>query len=158
MSTELSVEIVPGELAQVVESVFGTMMNLEVIPIDAPWFPSADRLTAAIHLAGDWSGAVLLECGRHQARQLAGRFLSIDPPGEVDDVVRDVLGELVNMVGGNMKCVLTRGIQLSMPAVIDGSDYGLRVCGAQIRDRLSFDSAEGSFWVTVLSMRAQKAD
>ena len=30
MPTELSVEIVPSELAQIVESVFETMMNLEV--------------------------------------------------------------------------------------------------------------------------------
>jgi len=59
-------------------------------------------------MAGDWNGAILLECDRRQACQFAGRFLSLDPSDTVDDVVRDVLGELVNMIGGNMKCVLTR--------------------------------------------------
>jgi CheY-specific phosphatase CheX len=67
--------------------------------------------------------------------------------------VRDVLGELVNMIGGNMKCVLTRGIQLSMPSVVDGSDYSLRICGAAVRERLAFRCAEGAFWVTVLATR-----
>jgi chemotaxis protein CheX len=120
-----------------------------------PWFPSADRLTAAIHLAGDWNGAVLLECDRGQACRFAGRFLSTDPAETVDDVVRDVLGELVNMIGGNLKCVLTRGIRLSMPSVVDGSDYSLRVCGAEISERLAFQCAEGPFWITVLTTRSR---
>jgi chemotaxis protein CheX len=151
MPSELSVEILPSELAQIVESVFGTMMGLEAGECGAPWFPSGDRLTAAVHLAGDWNGAVLVECDKDQACRFAGRFLSMDPPDTVDDVVRDVLGELANMIGGNLKCVLTQGIRLSMPSVVDGSDYSLRVCGAEVRVRLAFRSPEGPFWITVLA-------
>jgi chemotaxis protein CheX len=155
MPTELKIQILPSELAQIAESVLGTMMSLEVGECGTPWFPSADRLTAAIHLAGDWNGAVLLECDRGQACRFAGRFLSTDPAETVDDVVRDVLGELVNMIGGNLKCVLTRGIRLSMPSVVDGSDYSLRVCGAEISERLAFQCAEGPFWITVLTTRSR---
>ena len=154
MPTEWSTEILPSELAQIVESVFASMLGLEVGRCGTPWFPNGDRLTAAVHMAGDWNGAVLLECDRRQACQFAGRFLSTEPPESVDDVVRDVLGELVNMIGGNMKCVLTRGIQLSMPSVVDGSDYSLRVCGAKVRERLAFQCAEGPFWVMVLATRS----
>jgi chemotaxis protein CheX len=154
MPTGSSVEIQPSELAQIVESVFGTMLSLEVDRSGTPWFPSADRLTSAIPLAGDWNGAVLLECGRSQACRFAGRFLSIDPPGTVDDVVRDVLGELANMIGGNLKCVLTRGIRLAMPSVVDGSDWSLRVCGAEVRERLALGCADGPFWVTLLTSRS----
>jgi len=130
------------------------MMSLDATRSGASWFPSADHLTSAVHLAGDWNGAVLLECDRRQACRFAGRFLSMDPPETVDDVVRDVLGELVNMIGGNLKCVLTQGIRLSMPSVVDGSDYSLRVCGAEVRERLAFDSAEGLFWISVLATRS----
>jgi chemotaxis protein CheX len=154
MPTGLSIEILPSELAQIVESVFAAMLKLEVGGCGEPWFPSGDRLTAAVHLAGDWNGAVLLECDRRQACRFAGRFLSMDPPGTVDDVVRDVLGELANMIGGNLKCVLMRGIRLSMPSVVDGSDYSLRVCGAEVRERLAFQCAEGLFWITVLATRS----
>jgi len=154
MSTELRIEILPRELAQVVESVFGTMMNLELGECATPWFPSGDRLTSAVHLTGDWNGAVLLECDRKQACRLAGRFLSVDPPETVDDVVRDVFGELANMIGGNLKCVLMRGIRLSIPSVVDGSDYSLRVCGVEVRERLAFQCSEGLFWITVLSARS----
>ena len=40
MPTELSVEILPSELAQIVESVFGTMMGLEVGECGAPGPPA----------------------------------------------------------------------------------------------------------------------
>ena len=101
MPTEFSTETLTSALAQIVESVFATMMSLEVAECGTPWFPSGDRLTSALHLAGDWNGAVLLECDRRQACRFAGRFLSMDPPDTVDDVVRDVLGELANMIGVN---------------------------------------------------------
>jgi chemotaxis protein CheX len=154
MPTELTVGILPSELAQIVASVFETMMSLEVDESATPWFPTGDPLTAMVQLAGDWNGAVLLECDRGQACRFAGRFLSMDPPETVDDVVRDVLGELANMIGGNLKCVLTRGIRLSMPSVVDGSHYSLRICRAEVQERLAFQCAEGLFWVTVLAKRS----
>jgi chemotaxis protein CheX len=154
MPTELMVEVLPSEVAQIVESVFGSMLGLEARQCEEPWFPSGDRLTAAVHLAGHWNGAVLLECDRHQACQFAGRFLSLDPPDAVDDVVRDVLGELANMIGGNLKCVLTQGIRLSMPSVVDGSDYSVRICRAKVSDRVAFRNEEGPFWVTIVAKRS----
>jgi chemotaxis protein CheX len=150
MPTIEAPDILPSDLAQVVESVFATMLSLEVGQCGAPWFPSGDRLTSAIQMAGEWNGAVLLECDRKQGCRFAGRFLSIDPPDTVDDIVRDVLGEMANMIGGNLKCVLSPGIRLSMPSVVDGGDYRIKVCGAEVRDRIAFQSAEGPFWVTVL--------
>lgn len=153
MPTEITVGIPPSELAQIVESVFENMLSLQASESQSPWFPSGYRLTAVVHLAGDWNGAVLLECDRTQACRFAGRFLSMDTFEAVDDVVRDVLGELANMIGGNLKCVLTRGIRLSMPSVVDGSDYGLRVCRSEVGERLAFQCAEGPFWITVLTTR-----
>ncbi len=78
----LSIETVPSEMAQIVESVFATMLNLEVTECGTPWFPAGDRLTSYVHLAGDWHGAVLLECDRGQACRFAGRFLSTGNPPE----------------------------------------------------------------------------
>jgi len=153
MPTEVKLEIQPSELAQIVESVFATMLGIEAARCERPWFAGADRLTSAVHLAGDWNGAVLLECDRRQACRFAGRFLSMDLSDTVDDVVRDVLGELANMIGGNLKCVLGPGILLSMPSVMDGSDYSLRVCGVEARQRIAFQCDDGLFWITTLAKR-----
>jgi CheY-specific phosphatase CheX len=150
MLTKSSIEIQMGELAQVVGYVFQTMLCLEVSQSDQPWIPGGDQLTATIHLAGDWKGALALECGHKQACAFSGRFLSMDPPQVVDDVVRDVLGELANMIGGNLKCVLAGGLKLSMPSVVDGPDHRLRVCRAGVKERLVFACVEGAFSVAVL--------
>jgi chemotaxis protein CheX len=145
-----SIEIHLGELAQIVESVFRTMVCMEVHESGQTWIPSGDRLTATIHLAGEWKGALAVECGYQQACAFAARFLSMEKPEIVDDVVRDVLGELTNMIGGNLKCVLAGGLKLSMPSVVDGADRNLRVCRAGVRERLVFEGVEGVFSVAVL--------
>jgi len=149
MQTEVSVEL----LAQIVESVFMTMMNLGVSTNDVPWTHGGERLTSFVHLTGEWNGAVLFECNPQQACQFAGRMLAMDPPEIVDDDVRDVLGELANMIGGNLKCGMATGVRLSMPTVMEGRDYDLRVCGSQVLERLGFQCAEGNFWVTVLTTK-----
>ena len=151
---KINADISPADLAQIVTSVFRVMMHLDVSGGGTPWFAGRERLTASVHLSGDWNGAVVLECDGRQACQLAGRLLSCDPPETVDDDVRDVLGELANMIGGNLKCLLPRGIHLSMPAVVDGADYSLRFCGAELLERLAFQSDEGPFWVAILSTPA----
>ena len=75
----------------------------------------------------------------------------MDPPDTVNDDVRDVLGELANMIGGNIKCAVASGLRLSMPSVTDGSDYGVRVFGSKFH-RLGFECEEGPFWVTLLAV------
>jgi len=147
MIAEVSMDM----LTEIVKSVFLTMMDLELSCSETPWHPGGDRLTSFVQLTGEWNGAVMVECSRHQACLFAGRILAMDPPATVDDDVRDVLGELANMIGGNMKCGMTSGVRLSMPTVLDGSDYELHVCGSQLSERLTFQCADGQFWITVLS-------
>jgi len=154
MLTDSNAIAVPEGLVEIVRSVFQTMMELDPQPVNATWFHQPDRLTATVHLGGAWTGAVLLECSRGLARYLAGRFLLIEPPTEVDDMVRDVLGELTNMIGGNLKCALAEGIQLSTPTVFDGSSLSLRICGGEVCLRPAFRCDDEVFWVTVLAVGA----
>jgi chemotaxis protein CheX len=149
MQAEVSVEA----LVKIVQSVFVTMMDIEVSPSDAPWSCTGDRMTAMVHLTGDWNGAVILECNPKQACQFAGQILAMDPPEEVDDDVRDVLGELANMIGGNMKSGMSTGVRLSMPSVMNGVDYDVRICGSEVQDRVAFQCDHGNFWVTVLATK-----
>jgi chemotaxis protein CheX len=145
MTTEVSVEIV----AQIVESIFITMMDLEVSATETLCVPVGNRLTSSVYLEGDWNGAVSIECNREQACRFAGRLLCMDPPATVDDDVRDALGELANMIGGNLKSSMAANTRLSMPSVIVGGDYELRICGSETRSRLAFQLDGGHFWVTV---------
>lgn len=139
-------------VAQTVEAVFLAMMDLEVSSGETPWAASPDQLTSAVQLSGLWNGALLFECDRRQACQFTGRFLSMDPPEAVTDDVHDVLRELANMIGGNIKSAVAAGLSLSLPWVTEGSAYGRRLCGTEIQDRLAFDCEDGPFWVTLLAV------
>jgi chemotaxis protein CheX len=147
MANDVSVEIV----TQIVESIFTTMMDLEVSVSNAQWLPEGDRLTSSVQLEGDWSGVVALECNREQACRFAGQLLSVNPPSTVDDDVRDALGELANMIGGNLKSTLATHARLSMPSVIDGSSQEFLACGSDSQDKIGFTFRGGNFWITVLA-------
>ena len=136
---------------QIVGTVFETMMSLNASPSKTTWSPGADHLTSFVQITGDWEAVVLLECSQWQACQFAGRILSMAPPEEVNDDVRDVLGELANMIGGNMKSEMPTGVRLSMPTVVAGSHSGLHFCGSKVRQSLSFQCADGIFWVFVFA-------
>jgi chemotaxis protein CheX len=146
MQTEIEIDM----LERIVKSVFNTMLDLAVSNSEIGQQPKSSRLTSFVQMTGDWNGAVLLECSPRQACLFAGRMLAMDPPDAVDDDVRDALGELANVIGGNLKCGMSAGVRLSMPTVLEGSDYDLRICGSQTLERLTFQCSEGYFWVTIL--------
>ncbi len=64
--------------------------------------------------------------------------------------VCDALGELANVIGGNLKCGMSTGVRLSMPTVLDGRDYDVRMDRSEVRERIAFECSEGYFWVTLL--------
>jgi chemotaxis protein CheX len=138
-------------VAQIVESVFTTMLELEVYPDTTPWMPAEDSMTSWVQLQGKWEGVVMFECNRWQACQFAGLFLSIEPPNEVNEEVRDVLGEVANMIGGNVKCAVANGLGLSMPVILDGNDYRQQLSDFEVQERITFLCALGPFWVTLLT-------
>jgi chemotaxis protein CheX len=144
-------QISMATVAEVVQSIFLTMMDVQLSVLEAPCAAPAQRVTSSVYLEGAWNGAVALQCNRGQACQFAGQFLAADPPQEVDDDVRDVLGEIANMIGGNLKATMGTDVRLSLPSVIDGSDYGLHVCGSAVSNSVGFRYSGGEFLVTVLS-------
>lgn len=140
------------EVEEIVAAVFSTMMGMTVESEAPPaeWPSSSGFLTAAVHLTGEWKGVVLLHCLPDAACEFAGRFLSMPPPEQVDDDVRDVLGELANMIAGNLKCTLCPGIRLSAPSVVEGSDYSIRLCKGRLAHRAAFVTEGSGFWITLL--------
>jgi chemotaxis protein CheX len=83
------------------------------------WSPAPmaepEVMRAAVSIRGEWDGAVTLEMSPTAARTAARRMLTLD---EVEDEdVLDALGELVNMIGGNIKSLLPSGSALGLPMV-----------------------------------------
>jgi hypothetical protein len=60
------------------------------------------------------------------------------------------MGELANVIGGNLKCGMSTAANLSMPTVLEGCYNELRPFAAKARERLTFESSEGYFCVSIL--------
>jgi chemotaxis protein CheX len=91
-----------------------------------------DRVTACVHLSGAFSGSVTVQCSDSAARDAAAVLFAI-PVGEVTDgEVVDAIGEIANMVGGNVKSMLPGPSNLSLPAVAQGYRSSLTVAGASV--------------------------
>jgi chemotaxis protein CheX len=149
------VDAYESEMSQIVGDVFQTMLRIDVAPAPQPWTARAGDITAAIFFAGTWMGAAVMECTEQQARKWTGLLLSIPEPPIINDDVRDAMGELVNMIGGNLKSVLPPGVGLSMPSVVEGKQYSLQICGSNLIDRQCFQSDEGSFGITLVEVVGQ---
>jgi CheY-specific phosphatase CheX len=138
-------------IALVVASVYENMLGLPVRQIP-PWQePLPSPLTGAVYYAGTWQGALFLECALEQARDWAARLMALDPPVDPEDV-RDGLGELANVVAGNLKPLLPPGVGLSLPAVVQGSDFSLRTCGGNPAETLYLADPLGPFRITLVEL------
>lgn len=144
------------DIAPIVENVFRTMLGLEIYRSDASSSTALNPLTAAVHFAGEWKGAVLLQCGLPEALAFTNCLMVSEEQSRADDDVRDALGELTNMVGGNLKSVLPPGVALSIPSVVAGTDYALHICGGNAYNTVGFSSELGSFWVTLVQVVERK--
>jgi len=130
-------------MEQVATSVFDTMLSLELREDSESAVPDgAETLTATVCLTGTWQGAVVVQCTPEDARRFASCFLGEPPPTEVTSVVRDVLGEIANMIAGNFKCTLYPGIRVSVPSVVSGTAYSMQLCGARLAEQMNF-TADG---------------
>ncbi len=150
MSVDLQIETYQMQINQIVEDVFRLMMSLDVSQSELPGAVAAFSLTAEVQFVGAWKGAVLLQCSPEQAVGFTSRLLPGLEPSGVDVDVRDSLGELANMVAGNLKAVLPAGVALSMPSVVEGSDYEVHHSASKTVKTLSFSSELGIFQITLL--------
>jgi chemotaxis protein CheX len=88
-----------------------------------------ERVTGCVHLSGGYTGSIVLQCSALAARDAAAALFSMHPGDVTQSEVVDAIGELANMVGGNVKSMLPGPSMLSLPAVVYGQ---LAVPGAQV--------------------------
>jgi chemotaxis protein CheX len=152
MEQTFQIETFQQDVSRIAADVFQTMLSLEIWPDSSASDPPGEVVTAAVYFAGDWKGAVLIECTTGQAFEFTARLFSSAPPTHMNDDVRDALGELANMVAGNLKSVLPGGVGISMPSVVEGKNYSLKICGGNLSTRLRFQSSSGPFAVILVEM------
>lgn len=153
LSTQTSIEAYREQAIELFCDVFRTMLRLEVFPSSEPTSPPPDPIvTSAVYFAGSWKGAALLECNLDLAKLFTERLMAGCKPVSFDDDVRDCIGELANMIGGNIKALLPNHVELSIPSVVEGRNYSLRLCGNNSFMRIPFACEAGTFVVIIVEV------
>lgn len=119
-----SVYVTP--FVQAAAKVFSTMLKCscesgEILPVAQG--RRLHELTAVIGLSGQAVGAIAFSVSKEAAFQILERMTGIQTD-EVDEFVRDVVGEMANMIAGHGKRDLEHlQLKLGLPQVIVGPDY-----------------------------------
>jgi chemotaxis protein CheX len=131
-------EIIDG----VWSSVLGLLVTRSAGTLDDP------ALTGCVQVTGAWQGAVVLRC----ATGIVDRAATIvfDTHAATQEQLHDVLAELANMVGGNIKALMAEPSRLSLPTIVDGASYLTRVPGSHPVAEVTFECDGHRFLVTVL--------
>ncbi|MBI5083827.1 MAG: chemotaxis protein CheX [Acidobacteria bacterium] len=115
--------------------VFSTMLGIELLDradsqgVSAPG--TQEGVLALVGLAGQWAGSGIFSCSSAMGRRIAGHLL-MQEYQSIDDEVLDAIGEVTNMVLGNVKTSLEDELGpmgLSIPTVIYGRNFTTRSVG-----------------------------
>lgn len=80
--------------------------------------PTEDaEVAASVAIVGAYEGHVIVACTRDSARAVASALFAIADDDVTADDVSDALGELANVLGGNVKSILPGPSKMSLPTV-----------------------------------------
>ena len=106
------------ELDELIQTIWGTLMEAPLTCASIQAAPAPGKMmTAIIHLMGDEIRSLWVECPEQMARCIAGAMFEIEAEALSIEEVRDALGEVANMLGGNLKGMCPQSYQLSLPTV-----------------------------------------
>ncbi len=154
-SLQLGAEIISGT-----QEVFSTMLMTEltgeelgsdsVVNIDS-------NLTSMIGLGGGLRGMLAIHCPAAVAMAITGGFLGMEVT-ELNDDVQDAIGEIANMVAGNLKVSCAAqdvSLELAIPTSIVGDSFRVsRITGAE-RVLVALQMDGRSFWIELMYVLAR---
>jgi len=142
----------PRNLDSSVEEVFHMMLGSGCFPVDETPAEEAETITAVVGFGGLLSGACVFRSGASAALEIAAKLTGMEF-AEIDDTVKDAIGEVCNMLAGAWKGRvpdLSANCGLSIPAVITGSNYNIHVQAPEFRLHHNYRFDRSSFAVTII--------
>jgi chemotaxis protein CheX len=148
------VAAIDDDIKDIARTIWSTLFELPLEDGDAAPLGPESTVTSCVQIDGAWQGAVVLQCPLTLALTLTAAMFQADAAPEIDEV-HDALGELANMLGGNVKALLPGPSRISLPAVAVGSDYQMSVVGTNTVTSVSFTCDGHPLRVTLLQQSGQ---
>jgi chemotaxis protein CheX len=149
-------ESIYGAIREITESIFSNVLGLSICETEGPGFTRGTHTMAGrVHITGAFEGSVALQCSDGLARRAAAIMFATDE-GRREDA-HEVVAELANMAGGNIKALMAEPSELSLPAVAEGIDLVDTVPGCRLVTAVSFECLGEPIKVSLLE-RASRAN
>ena len=145
-----------------VEDVFDTMLSMDVSKIspDEVETNGYPQIVGTVSVAGSIMGNVNVHLNNKFAKLITAAMLGMTVEDiDSDEEVHDVIGEVCNMVGGNLKSRLCDAgfvCELSIPSITAGSDFRIESKGWQRHERYGFQNQEDSALVEVFMKNGEQ--
>jgi chemotaxis protein CheX len=127
------------------QDVFETMLSMELGENEGieALPPATRQVVGSVSMAGAVSGTVNIYVSDMFARVITADMLGMDLD-EVDseEEIHDVVGELSNMIGGDLKsrlCDAGFECRLSIPSITSGKDFQIESKGWAINEQVFFE-------------------
>lgn len=133
-----------ARVSDAIVDVFDTMLSLKLEPVDAVTAESLEgiRNVGTVSFAGDATGMVSIHASDSFSREMAAEMLGMEVEEiEGNDEIRDMMGEMGNIVGGNLKSAFTdAGLMcaLSTPSFTSGTDFTIEALNMENYERFAF--------------------
>lgn len=144
-------------VTEITQGVFQSFLGLDVIPHETPETRASGgvTVTSMVHISGGGDALTLsYECSEAMARTIASTMFGSDAEACTDEEISDAIGEIANMVGGNLKSTLDADASLSLPSVVKGTGYQTIIPRTRLRCRLVFECGAEHMVLTLYSPTA----
>lgn len=147
-----------SSIGEVTCDIFETMLSIHVTPeeLTADSGIVGKRIVGTVGIAGDVMGSVRVYLSDRFAGLLTAAMLGMEMDEIDDDEVIDVVGEMSNMIGGDLKSKLCdKGFpcELTVPITTCGSDLYIEAQGWTRFERYGFRHAD-HLAIVEISMKA----
>jgi chemotaxis protein CheX len=152
--------MIPSEeqVRAVVRNIWSTQLGMEIEDLPDPrGATSGETITAAVQISGDFVGGIHLEGSRALIQKAAATMFSLPEDQLTEEDERDVVGELANVVAGNIKALIPGRNVISLPTIVEGTDYTVSSVDIKTSERFAFSFDGEWFVLTVLENRSRSA-
>lgn len=100
-------------LSDITESVWTGFLDIPLARSRSE--PEACECAASVRIEGAWNGSLVVCCSRQLAQRVASTMFQCDEDELREALWSDALGEIANIIGGNVKAMLPAPSQLGLP-------------------------------------------
>lgn len=143
-----------NKIIKTTEEIFSTMIFMPISP-KAPLAEGKEVLdchvSAMIGLSGDFNSMLSIHCSGKVGMAITGEMLGMEVE-EVNDDVKDTLGEIANMLAGGLKesfAAENINLELSIPTTVAGKSYTVSSPTKSNRVIVPFELEHGHFFVEI---------